>query len=680
MSDSATNILPLIPHDESDEQGFYTLMWAIKRLEGILEQAWRETDPSEAFAAYSQAYAISGEAAVSNWKDNTPSWEDIPAGSRLQHLVRLYRLSDFELTVLLAGCLPAIVVYQGQKTPPQALVSNGRVQMDALLAMLCPGSSIRNLQRGHLLPDATLLQQGLIVVREDKTQGRVYETASVVRYFLLGHHYLPPYPGVNAVASPPTVPLQAQTLCDSWHQARATFPQLIALLVPAGLEREAIAASLAQEMGLGALSVTLAQFPQDAAFGDARLTELFLYATLYATTLIFDADELEVDRSGADKTSCSWLIQRITQLAQLHIYPIVCLMKRGGEQLPLPMLSRWHHEVPLPSSASRAGFLQTLLPGDVCSGIDLTRLTQRAVLSPEAMMLAVQEADIQRCLRGDDRVRERDLHIAFVRRARQSFGKLAKRLTPQRSLNDVVISDDLAEQVEDILAAVRHREDVLLNGFQPKLGRATGISALFHGDPGTGKTLVAEAIAHQLGVDLICIDLSTVVDKYIGETEKNISRIFELAEQDAGVLFFDEAEALFGKRTETKDAKDRHANIEIAYLLQRLEQHPGLVILATNHRSHLDDAFSRRFTFITRFTYPDEDLRLKMWQQAWPESTCLANDIDWARLARVKLTGANIRNVAYLTSLLAANEACITADLIARVLKRELEKVGRIVV
>ncbi len=123
--------------------------------------------------------------------------------------------------------------------------------------------------------------------------------------------------------------------------------------------------------------------------------------------------------------------------------------------------------------------------------------------------------------------------------------------------------------------------------------------------------MAAEVIAGHLGVDLIKVDLSTVVNKYIGETEKNISRIFDLAEADSGVLFFDEADALFGKRSETKDAQDRHANIEVSYLLQRLENYPGLVILATNNRSHLDSAFNRRFTFITRFTYPDEALRKK---------------------------------------------------------------------
>ncbi|MDE9571526.1 ATP-binding protein, partial [Xenorhabdus bovienii] len=135
------------------------------------------------------------------------------------------------------------------------------------------------------------------------------------------------------------------------------------------------------------------------------------------------------------------------------------------------------------------------------------------------------------------------------------------------------------------------------------------------------------------------------------ETEKNLSRIFDLAEQDAGVLFFDEADALFGKRSETKDAQDRHANIEVSYLLQRLENFPGLVILSTNNRSHLDSAFNRRFTFITRFTYPDETIRKKMWQTIWPKNIKIAQDVDFDKLAQqTSVTGANIRNIALLSS------------------------------
>ncbi|WP_275388118.1 ATP-binding protein, partial [Xenorhabdus bovienii] len=228
---------------------------------------------------------------------------------------------------------------------------------------------------------------------------------------------------------------------------------------------------------------------------------------------------------------------------------------------------------------------------------------------------------------------------------------------------------------------INYRDQILDAGFQEKISYGTGISALFYGESGTGKTMAAEVIAGYLGVDLIKVDLSTVVNKYIGETEKNISRIFDLAEADSGVLFFDEADALFGKRSETKDAQDRHANIEVSYLLQRLEDYPGLVILATNNRSHLDSAFNRRFTFITRFTYPDETLRKKMWQKIWPEQLILSHEIDFEHLAkRSDLTGANIRNIALLSSILAAddNTGQVENKHIERAVILELNKTGRL--
>jgi SpoVK/Ycf46/Vps4 family AAA+-type ATPase len=246
----------------------------------------------------------------------------------------------------------------------------------------------------------------------------------------------------------------------------------------------------------------------------------------------------------------------------------------------------------------------------------------------------------------------------------------------------LIISDDLQQQLNEVLAAIRQREQVLGQGFGRKVGYGTGISALFHGDSGTGKTMVAEVLAGALGVDLIKVDLSTVMNKYIGETEKNLSRIFDSAEADAGVLFFDEADALFGKRSETKDAKDRHANIEVSYLLQRLESYPGLVVLATNNRSHLDDAFSRRLTFILRFPFPDQALRERMWRAIWPAETPVAEDVDYCSLAqRANITGANIRNVAMLASWLAAEEQspAVAMQHIERALQRELGKIGRLV-
>ena len=192
-------------------------------------------------------------------------------------------------------------------------------------------------------------------------------------------------------------------------------------------------------------------------------------------------------------------------------------------------------------------------------------------------------------------------------------------------------------------------------GFGRKLAQGKGVTALFAGPSGTGKTMAAEVIAGELGLDLYKIDLAGVVSKYIGETEKNLDRIFAAAEDANAILFFDEADALFGKRSEVRDAHDRYANIEIAYLLQKMEEYDGVAILATNLRSNLDEAFVRRLAFTVHFPFPDEADRRRIWRGIWPAATPLAADVDLDFLAaQFKLSGGNIKNIALAAAFLAA--------------------------
>jgi SpoVK/Ycf46/Vps4 family AAA+-type ATPase len=211
------------------------------------------------------------------------------------------------------------------------------------------------------------------------------------------------------------------------------------------------------------------------------------------------------------------------------------------------------------------------------------------------------------------------------------------------------------------------------------MSRGLGISALFAGDSGTGKTMAAEVIANELRLDLYRIDLSAVVSKYIGETEKNLRRLFDAAEIGAGILFFDEADALFGKRSEVKDSHDRYANIEINYLLQRMEAYGGLAILATNRQSALDQAFMRRLRFVVNFPFPSAAQRRAMWRKIFPPETP-AQDLDLDRLARLNLTGGNISSIALNAAFQAAQSgAPVTTPLIMESARTELRKLGRVI-
>jgi SpoVK/Ycf46/Vps4 family AAA+-type ATPase len=263
-----------------------------------------------------------------------------------------------------------------------------------------------------------------------------------------------------------------------------------------------------------------------------------------------------------------------------------------------------------------------------------------------------------------------------------ALAALAHRIEPRYGWEDLVLPFDSLAQLHEICQRVTHRHRVLGEwGFDRKLSLGKGVNALFVGPPGTGKTMAAEIIANELRLDLYRIDLAGVVSKYIGETEKNLDRVFSAAENANAILFFDEADALFGKRSEVRDSHDRYANLEISYLLQKMEEHEGVAILATNLRQNLDDAFMRRVAFTVHFPFPDEDSRRRIWQGIWPPETPLADDVDFDFMARqFRLSGGNIKNIALASAFLAAEDgALVTMAHLGRATRREHQKMGKTV-
>jgi hypothetical protein len=263
---------------------------------------------------------------------------------------------------------------------------------------------------------------------------------------------------------------------------------------------------------------------------------------------------------------------------------------------------------------------------------------------------------------------------------RPRLDELAQRLDAKATWHDLVLPAQETNLLHQVAAQVSQRSKVYEEwGFSKKMNRGLGISALFAGDSGTGKTMAAEVIANELRLNLYRIDLSAVVSKYIGETEKNLRRLFDAAEDGGAILFFDEADALFGKRSEVKDSHDRYANIEINYLLQRLEAYRGLAILATNMKNALDAAFTRRLRFIVNFPFPGLAERREIWLDVFPAQT-LTRGLDFDRLAQLNLTGGNIHNVAINAAFLAAKaNKPVTMPLIFKAARAEFGKLERLV-
>jgi SpoVK/Ycf46/Vps4 family AAA+-type ATPase len=354
-------------------------------------------------------------------------------------------------------------------------------------------------------------------------------------------------------------------------------------------------------------------------------------------------------------------------------------------------------ELPAPNIEARAELWAELTAGQnqFAPEVNWDELAARFRLTPGQMRDALIAARNQALLRGSSQpqtppqaaplieplIEMNDLVAGCRLQSNQRLGALARKLSPRKGWEDITLPEHAMEQLREICAQVKHRRTVYGEwGFGRKETLGKGLCALFYGLSGTGKTLAVEVMARELKLEAFKIDLSIVVSKYIGETEKNLSRVFQEAETGNAILFFDEADALFGKRSEVKDAHDRYANIEIGYLLQRIEEFDGLVILATNLRKNIDEAFFRRMHFAVEFSMPDESHRYRIWKQHLPQSAPVAADIDFDFLSRrVNLAGGNIKSVVVNAAFLAAeNSGVIQMKHFLRAVRREYEKIGRL--
>ena len=292
--------------------------------------------------------------------------------------------------------------------------------------------------------------------------------------------------------------------------------------------------------------------------------------------------------------------------------------------------------------------------------------------------------DINACIRAVSAHESGDASARVWSRCRElllpQLDLLAQRLEPKAAWDDLVLPDESLGLLRQIVGQAAQRYSVYQDwGFARRMNRGLGISALFCGESGTGKTMAAEVIANALALTLYRIDLSAVVSKYIGDTERNLRKVFDAAEQGGAILFFDEADALFGKRSEVKDSHDRYANIEINYLLQRMESFTGLAILATNMKSALDHAFLRRLRFVVNFQFPGQVERKRIWQKALPEAI-RAEGLDFDRLARFNLSGGNIQSIVLNAAFSAANrQSQLTMPIVLAATRVELRKLERTV-
>jgi hypothetical protein len=350
---------------------------------------------------------------------------------------------------------------------------------------------------------------------------------------------------------------------------------------------------------------------------------------------------------------------------------IVFLASREPVNLSRAFL-RFDVQKPAPSERQHLWQMALGAAAQMCNGM-VSDLAEQFRLSARTIFATGTLAS-----QADGPVQARELWNVCRTFSRPQLEDLAQRLVPSAGWDDLVLPDAQMRILRQLASQVRHRMKVYETwGFAAKGRRGQGVSALFAGESGVGKTLAAEVLARDLDLDLYRVDVASVVSKYIGETSKNMRQVFDAAEEGGVLLLFDEADALFGKRSEVKDSHDRYANIDVSYLLQRMETYQGLSILTTNMRTAVDRAFQRRLRFIVNFPFPDAAQREAIWRRVFPRQTP-TGELDAKKLAQLNVAGGNIRNIALNAAFLAAESG--TAVTMAHVLsaaRLEAEKIDR---
>lgn len=450
----------------------------------------------------------------------------------------------------------------------------------------------------------------------------------------------------------------------------------------AGVGKKTIARALCSEMGVPLALVDAGKLLRQPAALTENLRLILREGMLQSCAVYFEWPETFAKSEADSESFFSALAEAINELGWLTIF--------GSEQ-PVPEtlldpLDIIDVEIPAPDYAAQKALWGLHLDGLLAENEqpELKQLTANFDLTGGQIARAVRRSVQQARLRDpqNGRVTAADLIAGSRLQSQPMLGKLARKVEPHYTWQDIVLPQETLSQLHEICQWVNHRQRVFDDwGFAGKLSQGKGINALFAGPSGTGKTMAAEIIANALQVDLYKIDLSGVVSKYIGETEKNLDRIFSAAEHANAILFFDEADALFGKRSEVRDSHDRYANIEVSYLLQKMEQYEGLAILATNLRQNLDEAFTRRLAFTVHFPFPDAENRLDIWRGIWPKQTPLADDLDFDTLSReYKFSGGNIKNIALAAAFLAAeDDSSVTMAHLHKAVRREYQKMGKVV-
>jgi hypothetical protein len=707
----------------SDSAALRDLVPALERLDRRLEWAIAAAtarlageDPDDPFRGLTIGPAevrrlLDQPPGVPTFSAVTPPEDVVPHGQEapncLRRLADSFGLDDFDLSVILVSLAPELDLrYERLYAYLQDDVTKRRPSVDLALNILCSTAGERVARRVHFDSRAPLIRHGLVEVLPDPAG---IQPPLLARYLKLDDRI------VRELLGHPALDDRLAPFCTLERHPRSwtdlpldpDVSQVLPHLVREALSRSrplrlyfegrrhsgkrSAAAALAETAGRKLLVADFDRIGETKESFDRVIPLLFreallLDAVLYLTGL----STLRPDERAVPERAL---------LNALADHPGVVVLAGGEPWLPTAnaALTVTIVRFQIPDFLERCACWRASLGqhGFTLPESALGQLSARFRLTAgqidEAVALAVHQGHWRAAQTAGDGAEPTDpdeppvvslddLYAAARAECGHDLAKLARKIPIRASFDDIVLPQDQLAQLREMCEQARYRQIVYGEwGFERKLSGGKGLNVLFTGSPGTGKTMAAEVIARELALDLYRIDLSQVVSKYIGETEKNLDRIFRAAENSNAILFFDEADALFGKRSEVRDSHDRYANIEIAYLLQKMEDYSGISILATNLRQNLDDAFVRRLQGIIELPFPDEDNRRGIWERSFPSETPVGNDVAFDLLAReVPLAGGSIRNMAVAAAFYAAAETNpVGMTHLARAARREYQKLGR---
>ena len=622
------------------------------------------------------------------------------ADSRLQKLSELFAIDEFDRQALLICLAPELDrKYEKVYAYLQDDVTKKRPLVDLVLRL--SGGTLDDVARGlsHFSPSAPLIKHDLIQLekREASDQGsflsQPLQIDRRVTAFLLGGDEIDDRIQPFADLTEPVVRLDELALPEvlrreiehliKWHEKNGRPGVLCKLTGAPGSQAREIAEAWCNALGSALVVVDLERLIAGSLPFDFACRLAVREAILQSSALLLEHSHrllTDDEEAGHRRTALLETLRDFAGLAFLE-----------GEEAWPPTIGEsgarvFSIRIPEPAHDLRKQLWEVALDRTpTAPGVDLDELAAKFRFTPGLIDQAARAAENLALQRASPsaKVSAEDLNRACRFHSNRKLGSLAQRIVSPYSWDSIILPRDKVQQLREICHYVKHRHTVFSDwGFERKLSLLKGLNALFAGPSGTGKTMAAGILANELELDLYKIDLSLVVSKYIGETEKNLSKIFKEAETSNAILFFDEADALFGKRSEVKDSHDRYANIEINYLLQKMEEHQGIVILASNFRQNIDEAFARRMHFTVEFPFPDEEHRERIWVSHFPKEAPRSEEIDFTFLARrYKLAGGSIRNIVLGAAFLAAeNGQVIGMGELIKATKREFQKLGKLCV